>query len=66
MDYNQAVGVINQVRTEIHKEIIGQEKTVESLLMALLTGGNVLLEGMPGTWKDKTGSDYQSCLQDVI
>ena len=53
MDYNQAVGVINQVRTEIHKEIIGQEKTVESLLMALLTGGNVLLEGMPGLGKTR-------------
>lgn len=53
MDYNQAIGVINQVRTEIHKEIIGQEKTVESLLMALLTGGNVLLEGMPGLGKTR-------------
>ena len=53
VDYNQAIGVINQVRTEIHKEIIGQEKTVESLLMALLTGGNVLLEGMPGLGKTR-------------
>ena len=53
MEYNQAIGVVNQVRTEIHKEIIGQEKTVESLLMALLTGGNVLLEGMPGLGKTK-------------
>lgn len=52
-DYNQAVGIVNQVRTEIHKEIIGQEKTVESLLMALFTGGNVLLEGMPGLGKTK-------------
>ena len=26
-DYNQAVGVVNQIRQEIHKEIIGQEKT---------------------------------------
>ena len=52
-DYNQAVGIVNQVRTEIHKEIIGQEKTVESLLMALFTGGNVLLEGMPGLGKTR-------------
>ncbi len=52
-DYNQAVGVVNQIRQEIHKEIIGQEKTVESLLMALLTGGNVLLEGMPGLGKTR-------------
>lgn len=53
VDYNQAIGIVNQVRTEIRKEIIGQEKTVESLLMALLTGGNVLLEGMPGLGKTR-------------
>ena len=53
VEYNQAIGIINQVRNEIKKEIIGQEKTVESLLMALLTGGNVLLEGMPGLGKTR-------------
>lgn len=53
MEYNQAVSVINQVKTEIHKEIIGQEKTVDNLLMALLVGGNVLLEGMPGLGKTR-------------
>ena len=53
MEYNQAVSVINQVKAEIHKEIIGQEKTVDNLLMALLVGGNVLLEGMPGLGKTR-------------
>ena len=52
-DMNQAIQTINQVRTEIRKEIIGQEATVESLLMVLLTGGNVLLEGMPGLGKTR-------------
>ena len=53
MEYNQAVSIINQVKTEIHKEIIGQEKTVDNILMALLVGGNVLLEGMPGLGKTR-------------
>ena len=53
MEYNQAVSIINQVKAEIHKEIIGQEKTVDNLLMALLVGGNVLLEGMPGLGKTR-------------
>ena len=52
-EYDQAREVVNQIRTEIHKEIIGQQHTVESLLMALLTGGNVLLEGMPGLGKTR-------------
>lgn len=53
MEYNQAVSIINKVKAEIHKEIIGQEKTVDNLLMALLVGGNVLLEGMPGLGKTR-------------
>ena len=52
-DFSQAAQTINQVRQEIRKEIIGQEKTVESLLMVLFTGGNVLLEGMPGLGKTR-------------
>ena len=52
-EYDQARDVINQIKTEIHKEIIGQNKTVDNLVLALLAGGNVLLEGMPGLGKTK-------------
>lgn len=52
-DYNQVVAVIGRLRSEIAKEIIGQEDTVDRLLMALLSGGNVLLEGMPGLGKTR-------------
>lgn len=34
--------------------IIGQETVVERLLIALLTGGNVLMEGLPGTAKTRS------------
>ncbi|MGI8575323.1 MAG: AAA family ATPase [Egibacteraceae bacterium] len=39
------------VRTEVGKAVVGQEETVTGLLMALLVGGHVLLEGVPGTAK---------------
>jgi MoxR-like ATPase len=39
------------LRTEIAKSVLGQQDTVERLLVALLTGGHVLLEGMPGLAK---------------
>ncbi len=52
-EYEEALGIINQVRTEISKEIVGSGEVVESLLTCLLTGGNVLLEGMPGLGKTK-------------
>ncbi len=52
-DYERAAGDVMRVRKEIEKEIVGQKNTVDLLLMALLTGGNVLLEGMPGLGKTK-------------
>ena len=33
---------------EIGREIIGQREVVRLVLEAILSGGNVLLEGMPG------------------
>jgi MoxR-like ATPase len=40
-----------KLRDEIGKAVIGQEAVVERLLVALLAGGHVLLEGMPGLAK---------------
>jgi MoxR-like ATPase len=39
------------LRQEIAKTIIGQEHLVERLLVGLLTGGHILLEGLPGLAK---------------
>ena len=52
-EFEQAASRINEVKKEISKEIIGQKQTIDMVLMALLTGGNVLLEGMPGLGKTK-------------
>jgi MoxR-like ATPase len=40
-----------KLREEIGKAVIGQDAAVERLLVALLAGGHVLLEGMPGLAK---------------
>ena len=40
-----------KIRSEIAKEMIGQENVVEHLLLAVVAGGNVLLEGVPGLGK---------------
>ncbi len=52
-EFEQAAARINEVKKEISKEIIGQKKTIDMVLMTLLTGGNVLLEGMPGLGKTR-------------
>lgn len=42
------------VRTEIRSVIVGQEKMADRLLVALLCGGHVLIEGVPGVAKTIT------------
>ena len=43
--------LLDQLRTEVGKAVIGQGDMIDSLLIALLTEGHVLLEGMPGLAK---------------
>lgn len=38
---------------EIQKGIIGQHEIIRQVMLAMLTGGNVLLEGMPGLGKTR-------------
>jgi MoxR-like ATPase len=39
------------IRGQIGKAVVGLDGTVDHLLVALLSGGHVLLEGPPGTAK---------------
>ena len=43
--------VIHQLRSEIHQVIVGQEKLIDGLLLALLCNHHVLIEGVPGLAK---------------
>jgi MoxR-like ATPase len=40
-----------RLRTEVAKRIVGQERVVEEVLMAMLAGGHALLVGVPGLAK---------------
>ena len=42
---------IEQVKAEVRKVLVGQDVMLSRLLIALLTGGHVLLEGVPGLAK---------------
>ena len=46
-----ATGHLDQVRQEIGKIIVGQQHVVDGVLICLLAGGHVLLEGVPGLGK---------------
>jgi MoxR-like ATPase len=46
-----SVSRLNRVRQEIAKIIVGQQDAVDGVLICLLAGGHVLLEGVPGLGK---------------
>ncbi len=45
---------LNVLKQQLSKQVIGQDHVVESLLIALVANGHVLLEGLPGTAKTRT------------
>ena len=51
MSTEHAAGAAARLTAEIAKAVVGQGPAVEQLLAALLAGGHVLLEGVPGVAK---------------
>jgi len=51
MTLQQASELAQQLKQEIAKAVIGQNKVIEESLIALIAGGNVLIEGVPGLGK---------------
>jgi MoxR-like ATPase len=50
-DAADARAAINAVREEVAKVVVGQEGSLSGIVAALLVGGHVLLEGVPGVAK---------------
>lgn len=53
---------LDQLKKEIGKVIIGQEDTVEQLLITFLAGGHALLEGVPGLAKTLMIRTLSECI----
>jgi MoxR-like ATPase len=51
LEVKTLTGKLKDLKTEIAKVIIGQEETVDQLLITFLAGGHALLEGVPGLAK---------------
>ena len=54
MDLSGVEGLVNNIRTELGKIIVGQHRMVDLLVAALLADGHVLIEGVPGVAKTLT------------
>ena len=53
--YDGLADLRERAKAEVGKVVVGQERTVELLLVAALAHGHVLLEGPPGSAKTLLG-----------
>ncbi|MBP7461919.1 MAG: MoxR family ATPase [Candidatus Delongbacteria bacterium] len=60
---NQESAFVEQIVQEVGKVIVGQSYMVERILIALLTKGHILLEGVPGLAKTLTISTFSKIIQ---
>ncbi len=66
-DFQKAKALIEACKNEVAKRVVGQDHVVDGILTALIAGGHVLLEGVPGlaktllvkTFSDITGLDFK-------
>ena len=52
-DLAPALELLNAARREMAKRIVGQAEMIDGLLTALIAGGHILLEGVPGLAKTR-------------
>ena len=45
--------VVSNIKTELRRDVVGQEDIVDNVIIAIIAGGNVLLEGVPGVGKTR-------------
>jgi len=50
-DLDKCAAIISECRKEMAKKIVGQREMIDGLLIALVAGGHILLEGVPGLAK---------------
>lgn len=53
-DLSGVESLVNSIRTELGKIIVGQQRMIDLLIAALLADGHVLIEGVPGVAKTLT------------
>ena len=54
--------LINNIKNEMKKVIVGQEELIDSLLIGLIANGHILVEGVPGLAKTTAINKYKAIL----
>ena len=58
----EASAFVEHITAELSKAVVGQRYMIERLLIGMLTGGHVLLEGVPGLAKTLTVKSLADCV----
>ena len=57
MEYSEKIKLFSQkiatIKNELAKDVVGQKEVVDSVIIAIIAGGNVRLEGVPGVGKTR-------------
>ena len=59
----QDAALSDAITAQVRKRVVGQDVMVERLLVGLLTGGHILLEGVPGLAKTLAVRSMAECLR---
>ncbi|MBR7180458.1 MAG: AAA family ATPase [Kiritimatiellae bacterium] len=54
--------LVAKIKDEVSKVVVGQEKLVDRLVLATITGGHILLEGVPGIAKTLSCNTFAKTL----
>ena len=64
---NQSINPLpKRILDEVSKAIIGKDEIKEALLVSLIAGGHVLIEGLPGTAKTRLGWAFATAIGGVF
>ena len=63
IDNNQSQQQISLLQQQVSRSVIGQEHVVKAMIVGLLTGGHILLEGLPGTAKTRSIKSLATTLE---
>lgn len=59
---NKVADLYERIMAEISKVVIGKQDVKEALILALIAGGHVLIEGLPGTAKTKLAKSFADAI----
>lgn len=63
IDITELNETVSKIKDEISKVIVGQSDVVENLIIAILTNGHVLIEGVPGVAKTLMAKLIAKCFE---